>query len=199
MFSNCSTVPRTTRVVAVGAATLVALAACAGSTTKRAVSGPSPLRSATTGATAGVHTNAATTSAFASRQIVSAVSSFWDLYLQLGGARGPFNRVETRLRLRQRAAGAELRRLSDVLEANAAAGLVVEGTVDIAPRVVSIVGTTALVRDCFDDNTGLYRVSDGQRLDTNDPRRHRVLITLTDTAGMWKVSAMQDEGLGCAA
>lgn len=130
---------------------------------------------------------------------MSAVSSFWDLYLQLGGTTGPFNSVETRRRLRQRTAGPELGRLYDVFESNAAAGVVVKGTVDIAPSVVSIAGTTALVRDCFDDNTGLYRISDGQRLDSNDPRRHQVLITLTDTAGMWKVSAMQDEGLGCAA
>ncbi len=130
---------------------------------------------------------------------MSAVSSFWDLYLQLGGARGPFNGVETRERLGQRTAGPELLRLYDVFEANAAAGLVVKGTVAIAPSVVSIAGTTARVRDCFDDNTGLYRVSDGQRLDRNDPRRHQVLITLTETAGMWKVSAMHNEGLGCAA
>ncbi len=199
MFSTCSGVARKTRLAAVGAAALLAVAACAGTTTERAVATSSSLRSATTGPFPRSHTNTSTTSAVASRPVVSAVSSFWDLYLQLGGARGPFNSVETRQRLGQRTAGAELLRLYDVFEANAAAGLVVKGTVDIAPSVVSIVGTTALVRDCFDDNTGLYRVSDGQRLDTNDPRRHQVLITLTETAGMWKVSAMSDEGLGCAA
>ncbi len=72
-----------------------------------------------------------------------------------------------------------------------------KGTINIAPKVVSIAGATAQVRDCYDDKTGLYRVSDGKRIDTDDPRRHQVLMTFTRVGAAWKVSAIKDEGLGC--
>jgi len=131
-------------------------------------------------------------------QIVVAVRTFWSLYLQLGGRVGVFDGVDTQDRLRERTAGAELTRLYDVFEGDAAAGLVVKGTIQISPRVTSITRTTAFVSDCFDDETGLYRVSDGRRLDIKDRRRHDVLITLTQLGGVWKVSAMRNEGLGCS-
>jgi hypothetical protein len=57
--------------------------------------------------------------------------------------------------------------------------------------------TTAVVHDCYDDNTGLYRVNDGVRLDKNDPRRHKVSMTLVLDHGVWKVASIADEGLGC--
>ena len=68
--------------------------------------------------------------------------------------------------------------LFGVLQGNAGAGLVVKGTIDVAPKVSSIAGTTARVTDCYDDKTGLYAVSDGRRIDAADPRRHKVLMTL---------------------
>lgn len=132
-------------------------------------------------------------------QMVVALRAFWSLYLQLGGRTGVFDGVDTQERLGEHAAGAELTRLYDVFAGDAAAGLVVKGTVQISPSVVSITRTTAFVRDCFDDETGLYRVSDGRRLDIKDPRRREVLITLIHAAGAWKVSAMRNEGLGCSA
>ncbi len=54
------------------------------------------------------------------------------------------------------------------------------------------------MRDCYDDRTGLYRSSDGKRIDTDDPRRHKVLMTFVREGGEWKVSTIKDEGLGCA-
>jgi hypothetical protein len=63
--------------------------------------------------------------------------------------------------------------------------------------VVSFAETTAQVRDCYDDRTGLYRISDGTRVDKEDARRHKVLMTLELERGVWKVSAIADEGLGC--
>ena len=130
-------------------------------------------------------------------QLVAAVRAFWDLYLRVGARSGPFNASETRSLLGQRATGKELAKLYDVFQGNAVAGAVVKGTIDIAPNVVSITGTTAQVRDCYDDKTGLYRVSDGKRIDTDDPRRHKVLMTFTRVGAIWKVSAIKDEGLGC--
>jgi hypothetical protein len=125
------------------------------------------------------------------------VRGFWDLYLELGARTGPFNTSGTRARLRQRTSGRELTKLYDFLHGNAVAGYVVKGTIDVAPNIVSINGTTALVRDCYDDRTGLYRVGDGKRIDAKDPRRHKVLMTFKRDRGAWKVSAINDEGLGC--
>lgn len=125
------------------------------------------------------------------------VRAFWDLYLELGAKTGPFDAVVTRQRLAARTSGKELNRLLATFSSNAAAGYVVRGGIDVAPTVVSVDGTSAQVRDCYDDTTGLYRVSDGSRADTDDPNRHQVLMTLVLEGGTWKVSAITDEGTGC--
>jgi hypothetical protein len=142
-------------------------------------------------------TTPSTTTAGQNQQLRVAVRRFWDLYLELGARTGPFNTSATRTRLRQRTSGRELTKLYDFLHGNAVAGVVVKGTIDIAPNIVSLTGTTALVRDCYDDRTGLYHVGDGERIDTEDPRRHKAALTFKRDGGVWKVSAITDEGLGC--
>lgn len=194
MTRTCAAVALKTRVATFGTAALLALGACAGSASTQPTHG-----AAKTGLQTTTSTTSATSTTNSRTQLVAAVRAFWNLYLQLGGRAELFNGADIRARLRARTAGAELTRLSDVFEANAAAGLVVKGTIAVSPSVVSITGTTAVVRDCFDDNTGLYRVSDGRRLDTKDPHRHAVYISLTRAAGVWKVFAMRNDGLGCAA
>ena len=139
-----------------------------------------------------------TTTAGTNQQLLAAVRGFWDLYLELGARTGPFNTSATRTRLRQRTSGRELTKLYDFLHSNAVAGYAVKGTIDLAPNIVSITGTTALVRDCYDDKTGLYRVGDGKRIDTKDPLRHKVLMIFKRGGGVWKVSAIKNEGLGCS-
>jgi hypothetical protein len=140
-----------------------------------------------------------TSTAGPNQQLLAAVRGFWDLYLELGARTGPFNASATRTRLRQRTTGRELTKLYDFLHGNAVAGYAVKGTIDVAPNIESITRTTALVRDCYDDRTGLYRVGDGKRIDTKDPLRHKVLMTFKRDGGVWKVSAIKDEGLGCTA
>ncbi|HTD49299.1 MAG TPA: hypothetical protein VK771_01785 [Acidimicrobiia bacterium] len=191
------------RLTTFGTAALLALGGCAATTstaqtTTTGVSSPSALASATRPVPVR-QPRPSTTSTSPATPIVVAVRAFWSLYLQLAGRTGTFNRADTQERLRTRVAGAELSRLYDVFAGDAAAGLVVKGTIRISPSVVSTGRTTALVWDCFDDETGLYRVRDGRRLDVKDRRRHAVFITLTRMAGVWKVSAMRDEGLGCRA
>lgn len=129
----------------------------------------------------------------------AAVRAFWDLYLQLGAKTGPFDAAVTRQRLAQRTTGKELDRLLATFSANAAAGYVVRGGIDVAPTVVSVDGTGAQVRDCYDDTTGLYRVGDGSRVDADNPNRHQVLMTLVLEGQTWKVSAITGEGEGCHA
>jgi hypothetical protein len=191
-----------TRLTTFGTAALLALAGCAGTTSTAQTTAPgvsSPALVSATRPIPVVQSGPSTTSTNSGRPVVVAVQAFWNLYLQLGGRTGAFNGLDTQERLRGRVAGAEFSRLYDVFAGDAAAGLVVEGTIRMSPTVVSVSRTTAFVRDCFDDETGLYRASDGRRLDVKDRRRHAVLITLIYVTGVWKVSAMRDEGLGCGA
>lgn len=138
-----------------------------------------------------------TTATDLTAELTSAVRAFWDLYLTVGASTGPFDGDATRARLAERTTGAELNRLLAYFSSNAASGYVVRGAIEIAPEIVSVSGDTAQVRDCYDDTTGLYRISDGTRLDTDNPLRHQVLMTLVRENGVWKVSAITDEGDGC--
>jgi hypothetical protein len=197
MTRTRSTLTMRTRLAAAGATALLVLPACSGAKTKTepaASISPSLPRTSTRAPST---TRQATTTTEPSKQLVAAVRAFWNLYLQLGARHGPFNARVTRARLGQRATGRELTKLFDVFQGNAAAGYVVKGTIDIEPTDVSVTGATAHVRDCYDDRTGLYRVNDGKRIDTDDPRRHNVLMTLNREDGVWKVSAIKEEGLGC--
>jgi hypothetical protein len=125
------------------------------------------------------------------------VRAFWDLYVELGAEEGPVDAGRTRARLATRTTGAELRQLERFFAANASAGLTVRGEIDTSPRLLTITGAEAQVADCYADRTGLYRIVDGVRVDRDDPRRHRVLMTLVREDGVWKVSAIRDEGPGC--
>ncbi len=187
----------TTRLAVLSAVGVLVLTACSGSRSQStpAVSTSSSAPASSNGPTATSRTTP--TTAEPNPQLVAAVRAFWDLYLQLGARSAPFNAPDTRAQLGRRATGKELAKLYAVFRGNAVAGAVVKGTIDIAPKVVRINGATAQVRDCYDDKTGLYRVSDGKRIDTDDPRRHQVLMTFTRVGAIWKVSAIKDEGLGC--
>jgi hypothetical protein len=196
MRRNLPTLAKKTTVT-IAAAALLMLSACSGSgQTSQPAAATSLLPHTSTGMTT---TTAATTATDTERDVVAAEQAFWNLYLQLGARTGRFNPADTRALLARRTAGGEFTKLYDVLVGNAAAGYVVRGTISVAPTVVSVTATTARVRDCYADRTGLFRRSDGRRLDANDPRRHKVLVTLVRAGGAWKVSAVKGEGLGCVA
>ena len=126
-----------------------------------------------------------------------AVESFWDLYLELGAIEEPFDPTAVRERLEERTTGEELQRLFDFLQGNSIAGHVVRGDIESSLTVLTVDDATAEVRDCYDDTTGLYRITGGERLDTDDPDRHEVVFVLVLEDGVWKVSEVRDEGGGC--
>lgn len=184
-------------VTIAASAALLMLSSCSGSGhTSQPAGSSSPLPHTSTGVTT---TSASTKATDLERDVVAAEQAFWDMYLQLGARTGRFDSADIRARLARRTAGGEFAKLYDVLLGNAAAGYVVRGTISVAPTVVSMTRTTARLRDCYDDRTGLFRRSDGRRLDANDPRRHEVLMTLVRADGAWKVSAIKGEGPGCVA
>lgn len=120
------------------------------------------------------------------------------MYLELAGRPGPFDASTARASLTRVATGAALDRLLSVLRTNAAAGYVVQGSIESSPRVVSRVGSTAMVRDCYDDRSGLFQVADGVRIDQDDPLRHLATIGLVLQPDGWKVSSVDQPEEPCA-
>lgn len=193
------------RAIPMALVATIAISACSssgndadGSTTTTGRSGSSVAASTGSSSTSGPTATVATsTTAQGSSELRSAVRAFWDLYLELGTRTGPFDAEAIRQRLAERTTGAELNRLLAYFSSNAASGYVVLGTIDIAPTIVSVSADSAQVRDCYDDTTGLYRVSDNSRVDSDSPLRHQVLMTFLREGGVWKVAAVNDEGDGC--
>ena len=122
---------------------------------------------------------------------------YWATYLDLAKRPAPFDVTSTRTALARVAAGAALNRLLSVLQTNAAAGYVVRGSIESHPRLASRAGTVATVRDCYDDQSGLYRVADGARIDQDDPNRHLALIGLERQADGWKVTTVDQPEAPC--
>ena len=137
------------------------------------------------------------TPAPADEGVLAAVDEFWDLYLELGAHTGEFDPAQTRARLEERTARQELVQLFNLFQSNALSGYVIRGGIESILTAVELTETTATVRDCYDDTTGLYRIENEERLDTDDPNRHLVLFQLELIDGTWKVVAVTSEGEGC--
>ena len=124
---------------------------------------------------------------------VAAYRAFWDDFLAAGNPAEPESP-----RLAAHATGDQLAAVRNHFLALKAAGQVIRGGMNLAPRVVSVEATTVVVSDCYDDGTGLYS-PDGVRQDKEDPRRHLITATVTLVSGGWKVASVKHEGDGCAA
>ena len=184
--------------------TAVVLSACSSSDDDTTSSVTSAPPAETTSTTDGAETStttapnpSSTDAAPTETELTTAVESFWDLYLELGAIEEPFDPTACRERLEERTTGEELQRLFDFLQGNSIAGQVVRGDIDSSLTVLTVDDATAEVRDCYDDTTGLYRIANGERLDTDDPDRHQVVFVLVLEDGVWKVRQVRDEGGGC--
>lgn len=130
------------------------------------------------------------------QELEAAVDAFWALYDELGASKAPFDPA-IRLRLEERTSGEELATLFNYFQSNAMAGYYIRGGIESSLTVISATATEAMVRDCYDDLSGLYRISNDERVDTDDPARHQVVYTLVNENDVWKVSNILDEGSGC--
>jgi hypothetical protein len=126
-------------------------------------------------------------------EVLGAYRAFWDAYLAAADPMDPASPL-----LAQHATGTQLETVQRAFLARRAGGEVIRGTLDLAPRVISIVGDTAAVRDCYLDNTGVYDAA-GTRKDAASGVRHLVTATLKLDGGVWKVSDLKKEGDGCTA
>lgn len=139
-------------------------------------------------------TSTTTSTSRAEAAALDGYRGYWSAYLKAGDPMDPENPM-----LRQYATGAALETVVKAFVALKSAGKVIRGQFDLAPRVVSVDGEVATVRDCYGDNTGVYDASTGARDDKPSGQRHQVTATLRLQGGGWKVERLADEGLGCTA
>ncbi len=126
--------------------------------------------------------------------VEAAYRDFWDAYLEAADPMDPSNPV-----LAEHAVNPQLERLQRSFLARRSSGEVIRGTLDLAPRVVSIEGGTALVSDCYADSTGVYDAESGERKDTASGVRHEITAELVLDGAVWKVRDITREGDGCEA
>jgi hypothetical protein len=202
------------RLVPVAIVATLTISACSSSsndaadpTTTIGQSGSSVARSASSStsstttkstSTSSPPTTVAATAAPRDADLRAAVRAYWDVYLDVGARTASLDAAALRARLGERATGDQLRQLVAFFTTNKNSAFVVRGELDIAPVVVTASAASAQVRDCYDDRTGLFR-PDGSRVDTDNPLRHQVLMTLVLEGAAWKVASTTGEGFGCAA
>lgn len=176
---------RSRSLVGVAILTVTALTACSSDSTPEAE--PSTSTTTTSPATT-------TTAAVAEPQIeaVAAYRAFWAAYL---AAADPMNPDHPGLP--ETATGEQLKTVRSAFLAFRSAGHVIRGSFELAPKVVSFDGTSAQIRDCYDDGTGVFDEASGARQDVDDPRRHQVTATVVNVEGTWKVAAISHGGDGC--
>jgi hypothetical protein len=127
-------------------------------------------------------------------EAVAAYRGFWQDFIAAGD---PMNPEDPRLGTH--ATGDQLAAVRKSFLAAKAAGNVIRGTLDLAPKTVTVEATTVVVRDCYGDATGLYSAATGARQDKETPGRQLVTATVVLADGVWKVSAIKHEGDGCTA
>lgn len=149
----------------------------------------------TTASTSTSTRDTTSTTVSADEAVLDAYRAFWNEgYLVAADPMDP-----THPALAAHATGSQLETLQRAFLARQTNGEVIRGTLDLAPRVVSVVGETATVRDCYLDNTGIYDAATGERHDTATGVRHLITATLVLEDGIWKVSDLAQEGDGCTA
>lgn len=126
--------------------------------------------------------------------VLNTYRGYWSAYLKAADPMDPQNPL-----LQQYATGPALETVVKAFAGLKSAGKVIRGGFDLAPRVVTVDGETASVRDCYGDDTGVYDAASGARDDKPTGQRHLVTATLRLQDGTWKVERLADGGLGCTA
>ena len=144
----------------------------------------------TTASVSSTSTTEVSTTTVADDPVIAAYLAFWDMYIQLGGTPPPLNAGAVTPRLEELTTGAEKAQLFDFLQKNAAIGIVLRGDIEHSPTLTSNDGSVAVVRDCMDDRTGVYRVADNSRVDTDDPARRLYTVSLRQEGGKWRVETV---------
>lgn len=124
--------------------------------------------------------------------VLAAYRAFWDAYL---AAADPMDPADPRLA--EVATGEELRQLRSGFLAMKSAGEVIRGSLDLAPQLLGLERSSATVKDCYLDRTGVYDAATGRRKDPEGEVRYLVTVRLVREDGRWKVASITKEGEGC--
>jgi hypothetical protein len=74
---------------------------------------------------------------------------------------------------------------------------VFRGTIDLAPKVVTVSGDTATISDCYASHILGYDAASGRPKGPERPGRTLVTVSMVREAEAWKVGAIRHEGDGC--
>lgn len=178
---------------------VVGLAAAGCSDDKESSAGSSttttPTDQGTSSTTSTPTTGTSATAPDESQAVLTAYRGFWDAYIAASNPMNPEHPA-----LAERAVGEELDTVRRTILARKSAGEVFQGTMELAPKVTSVTGNQAMVRDCHDDNLVVVDAASGAVKEPDDPVRKLVIVTLSrDDAGIWKVAAIKLEAEGCSA
>lgn len=147
----------------------------------------------TTGADAPAgSTTTSTDDASPDAEVLAGYRRFWDAYLAAADPMDP-----THPDLEAGATGAQLERVQRAFLARQASGEVIRGSLDLAPEVAEVDGTTATVTDCYADDTHIFDEATGEQKDSPGVLSYRVTATLELVDGTWKVADLVQEGEGC--
>jgi len=135
-----------------------------------------------------------TTTLSPERAVLAGYLAFWDDYIAVGTAPDGSDP-----RLAAHAIGGELTQIRKYFTDYKAQGLVQHGTVDHAPRVVSVLGSSATVRDCYISHLSDVDAKTGQVRSSDPQVRKLVEYPMQLDAGVWKVSFASLKGTGCTA
>lgn len=100
-------------------------------------------------------------------------------------------------RLAQYLTGAALTTVRVNFTRDAVTGEYAVGTVEVAPIVTSVAGSTAVIDDCGFDHSVLVKHSTGATLSPANTQRTEVKVTMQLVDGTWKIADLDPVGVGC--
>lgn len=100
-------------------------------------------------------------------------------------------------RLAAHATSRELEQVKSAFLAHRAANQKIQGTIDLAPRIVSKVDTEAVVSDCYFDHTRWHDAKTGEAKSAEDTQRQLVETTMQLESGIWKAASVAHKEQGC--
>jgi hypothetical protein len=95
------------------------------------------------------------------------------------------------------ATGEELNALNTGFLAYRSQGQVIRGTIDLAPRVVSLDNGQATISDCYASHILGFVKATGQAVGPEPSERTLVTVRMVQEGGGWKVAAIRHERDGC--
>lgn len=176
-------------LVGVSVAVVVAGGAC----TKADGGSSSPTSSATTGATTTTAVVTTTTVDLTEAAVLDGYRAFWAAYLKASDPMDPKHPE-----LVATATGAQLDQVRRAFLARLAGGEVIRGRIEPHPKLAGPVqGSTAVVADCYIDDSHLFDAATGTQKDDPAVETHQVRAEMTLIESTWRVAAIRAESKGC--